>query len=105
VFRFVFVKWPARFGLAIGRGERPWSLWLGLVVGAVVGSAVGALVAVIGGTTIQRAAMLGSFIGLGTWIAYLLYAWLFIGATWLLDKPLEPFADQDRSRVAGPGPW
>jgi hypothetical protein len=49
--------------------------------------------------------MLGSFIGLGTWIAYLLYAWLFIGATWLLDKPVEPFADQDRSRVAGPGPW
>jgi high-affinity Fe2+/Pb2+ permease len=105
VFRFVFVKWPARFGLAIGRGERPWSLWLGLAVGAAVGSAVGALVAVIGGTTIQRAAMLGSFIGLGTWIAYLLCAWLFIGATWLLDKPLEPFADQDRSRVAGPGPW
>ncbi len=104
MFRFVFVTWPARFGLAISRGERPWSVWLGLVVGAVVGGAVGALVALIGGATTQRAAMLGAFVGLGTWIAYLLYAWLFIGATWLLDKPLEPFADQDRSPVAGLGP-
>jgi len=104
VFRFVFITLPVRFGLAIGQGERPWSLWLGLVVGAVVGTVVGGLVALVGGTSIQRGAMLGSFIGLGVWIAYLLYAWLFIVATWLLDKPLEPYADQDHGRVAEPGP-
>ncbi len=105
MLRFIFVKWPARLGLAIDRGERPWSLSLGLVVGAVVGTVVGGLVALIGGNAGSRGAILGCFVGLGAWIAYLLYAWLFIGATWLLDKPLEPFAGQDQSSVAGPGPW
>lgn len=105
VLGFIFVKWPARFGLAIGRGERPWSLSLGLVVGGIVGTVVGGLVALVEGNAVPRGAMMGCFIGLGAWIAYLLYAWLFIGVTWLLDKPLEPFAGQDQGSANGLRPW